>query len=227
MRLLLVEDDPIVAAGVRDGLVRAGFGVDHVGSGELAESALKMATFDLAIVDLGLPKMDGLELIRRLRRQGVALPVLILTARDSLEDRVVGLELGADDYLVKPFQLPELVARIRALIRRSKSVVSSLIDYGPLTLDLGTREASLGGDSLDLTGREWGILEQLLLNAPKVVSKTKLVESISAWDNELTPNAVETYVSRLRQKLEPGGVFIRTVRGIGYRLDEPRPDSRA
>lgn len=223
MRLLLVEDDPIVAAGVRDGLIQAGFGVDHVASGEQAESALQLAAFDLAIVDLGLPKMDGLELIRRVRRQGIALPVLILTARDTLEDRVDGLELGADDYLVKPFQLPELVARIRALIRRSKSVVSSRIDYGPLVLDLGTRQAQLGGGPLELTGREWGILEQLILNAPRVVSKNKLVESISAWDNELTPNAVETYVSRLRHKLDPGGVFIRTVRGIGYRLDEPQP----
>ncbi|NTV11983.1 MAG: response regulator transcription factor, partial [Zoogloea sp.] len=132
-----------------------------------------------------------------------------------------GLELGADDYLVKPFALPELVARVRALIRRSRSLSSSEVVHGPLNLNLGTREATLAGEPLSLTGREWAILEQLLLGAPQVVSKDRLVESISAWDKELSPNAVEIYISRLRAKLEPGGVHIRTVRGFGYRLDEP------
>ena len=221
MRILVVEDDPMVADGVKLGLERAGFAVDALPSAEKAEAALRDESFDLAIVDLGLPGADGMELVRRLRRRGAALPLLILTARDTLEDRVTGLELGADDFMVKPFQLPELVARVRALIRRSRSVLSSEIDHGPLKMDLARRSASLAGQPVDLTGREWSILECLLLHAPRVVSKDKLLQSISDWDSELTQNAIEVYVSRLRYKLEPGGIRIRTVRGIGYRLDEP------
>ena len=221
MRILVVEDDPMVADGVKLGLERAGFAVDALPSAEKAEAALRDESFDLAIVDLGLPGADGMELVRRLRRRGAALPLLILTARDTLEDRVTGLELGADDFMVKPFQLQELVARVRALIRRSRSVLSSEIDHGPLKMDLARRSASLAGQPVDLTGREWSILECLLLHAPRVVSKDKLLQSISDWDSELTQNAIEVYVSRLRYKLEPGGIRIRTVRGIGYRLDEP------
>ena len=221
MRILVVEDDPIVADGLKLGLERAGFAVDAVPSAEKAEAALRGESFDLAIVDLGLPGADGMELVRRLRRRGEPLPLLILTARDTLEDRVTGLELGADDFMVKPFQLAEMVARVRALIRRSRSVLSSEIDHGSLKMDLSRRSASLAGQPIELTGREWSILECLLLHAPKVVSKDKLLQSISGWDSELTQNAVEVYVSRLRYKLEPGGIRIRTVRGIGYRLDEP------
>lgn len=224
MRILVVEDDDTVAAGLVEGLTAAGFTVDHAPTAETAEAALAHTAYDLALVDIGLPKMDGLELIRRLRRRGVAVPVLVLTARDAMEDRVEGLDLGADDYMTKPFLLPELLARVRALIRRSRSVASSQLALGPLVLDLGARTAHLGEVSLDLTGREWDILEQLMLAAPKVVSKQKLVESLSRWDNELTPNAVEIYVSRLRAKLETGDeppeVSIRTVRGIGYRIDD-------
>ncbi|HTT37105.1 MAG TPA: response regulator [Burkholderiales bacterium] len=221
MRILVVEDDPMVADGLKLGLERAAFAVDAVPSAEKAEAALRGESFDLAIVDLGLPGADGKELVRRLRRRGEPLPLLILTARDTLEDRVTGLELGADDFMVKPFQLPELVARVRALIRRSRSVLSSEIDHGPLKMDLSRRSASLAGQPIELTGREWSILECLLLHAPKVVSKERLLQSISGWDSELTQNAIEVYVSRLRYKLEPGGIRIRTVRGIGYRLDEP------
>jgi len=221
MRILVVEDDPMVADGLKLGLERAGFAVDALPSAEKAEAALRGESFDLAIVDLGLPGADGKELVRRLRRRGEPLPLLILTARDTLEDRVTGLELGADDFMVKPFQLPELVARVRALIRRSRSVLSSEIDHGPLKMDLSRRSASLAGQPIELTGREWSILECLLLHAPKVVSKERLLQSISGWDTELTQNAIEVYVSRLRYKLEPGGIRIRTVRGIGYRLDEP------
>jgi len=221
MRILVVEDDPMVADGLKLGLERAGFAVDALPSAEKAEAALRGESFDLAIVDLGLPGADGKELVRRLRRRGEPLPLLILTARDTLEDRVTGLELGADDFMVKPFQLPELVARVRALIRRSRSVLSSEIDHGPLKMDLSRRSASLAGQPIELTGREWSILECLLLHAPKVVSKERLLQSISGWDSELTQNAIEVYVSRLRYKLEPGGIRIRTVRGIGYRLDEP------
>ena len=221
MRILVVEDDPMVADGLKLGLERAGFAVDALPSAEKAEAALRGESFDLAIVDLGLPGADGKELVRRLRRRGEPLPLLILTARDTLEDRVTGLELGADDFMVKPFQLPEVVARVRALIRRSRSVLSSEIDHGPLKMDLSRRSASLAGQPIELTGREWSILECLLLHAPKVVSKERLLQSISGWDTELTQNAIEVYVSRLRYKLEPGGIRIRTVRGIGYRLDEP------
>jgi DNA-binding response OmpR family regulator len=221
MRILVVEDDPLVADGVKLGLQRAGFAVDVVSSAETAEVALRDESFDLAIIDLGLPGADGMELVRRLRRRGEALPLLILTARDALQDRVDGLELGADDFMVKPFQLPELVARVRALIRRSQSVLSSEIDHGSLKMDLARRSASLAGQPVELTGREWSILECLLLHAPRVVSKDKLLQSIGGWDSELTQNAIEVYVSRLRYKLEPGGIHIRTVRGIGYRLDEP------
>ncbi len=222
MRVLVVEDDPVVASGVKQGLEKAGYSVDHLSSAEQAEAALQHTMFALAIIDIGLPEMDGLELIRRVRGAGNPVPVLILTARDSMQSRVDGLDLGADDYLAKPFDLPELIARARALIRRSKSAVSSEIVFGPLQMNQGSRTALLNGEVVDLTNREWAILELLVLNAPAVISKDKLLESISAWDRELTPNAIEVYVLRLRGKIEPKGLNIRTVRGFGYRLDEPR-----
>jgi len=229
MRILVVEDDDTVASGLTEGLTGAGFTVDRVTAAEPGEAALAHTAYDLAVVDIGLPGMDGLELIRRLRRKGIAVPVLVLTARDAMEDRIAGLDLGADDYLTKPFLLPELLARVRALIRRSCSVASSELALGPLVLDMATHSARLGTAPLELTGREWDILEQLMLAAPKVVNKQKLVESLSHWDNELTPNAVEIYVSRLRTKLDNSvgdgkGISIRTVRGIGYRIDDnPAP----
>jgi DNA-binding response OmpR family regulator len=221
MRLLIVEDDAIVADALKRGLHDAGFAVDHVTTAEHAETAIQQENFDLAIVDIGLPQADGLELTRRLRRQGLALPILILTARDTLEDRVDGLELGADDYLTKPFELPELVARCRALIRRSKSALQTEVVHGSLVVDVRRHRALMDGQPLDLTAREWAVLEFLLLHSQEVVSKERLLQAISSWDNELTPNAVEVYVSRLRAKLESGGVRIRTIRGLGYRLEDP------
>ncbi|HJW26807.1 MAG TPA: response regulator transcription factor [Rhodocyclaceae bacterium] len=220
MRILLVEDDLMVAHGIREGLEKAGFSVDHVPAAEPAETALGLTHYDLAIVDIGLPHMDGHELIRRLRRRGVLVPVLILTARDGLDDRVIGLDLGADDFMVKPFHLPELLARMRALIRRSRSAASSELRAGCLCLDQARRVATSKGAPIDLTGREWEILQQLMLASPNVVPKQKMVESLSEWDNELTTNAIEIYVSRLRGKLQDCGVEIRTIRGIGYRLDD-------
>lgn len=220
MRILLVEDDLMVAEGVCEGLSKAGFAVDHVVTAESAESALKLTHYDLAIVDIGLPGMNGLELIRRLRHREVLVPILILTARDGFDDRVMGLDLGADDYMIKPFHLPELLARLRALIRRSHAAASSELSAGYVNLDLGKRTATVRGLSLDLTGREWEMLQQLMLATPHVVSKQQMVESLSHWDNELTHNAVEIYISRLRSKLQNCGVEIRTIRGIGYRLDE-------
>jgi DNA-binding response OmpR family regulator len=220
MRILIVEDDELVADALKRGLAEAGFAVDRVGSAEQAEAALATEEFDLAVVDIGLPRVDGLTLVRRVRRSGNDLPVLILTARDGLADRVDALDLGADDYLAKPFELPEVAARCRALIRRTRSATSAELHIGTLTLDLKSRTATLGGQPLDVTRREWSILECLALDAGKVVRKEKLLRAIAGWDEELTPNAVEVYVSRLRAKLGEAAA-IRTVRGLGYRLDEP------
>jgi DNA-binding response OmpR family regulator len=220
MRILLVEDDPIIAMGLREGLLREHWQVDHVTAAEPAEQALRLTAYDLAIVDIGLPAMDGLELIRRVRRAEIRIPIIILTARDALNDRIVGLDIGADDYLIKPVPLPELLARIRALIRRSSFAAGAEITYGALSLNLATRQAFHARQPLDLSGREWAVLEHLVLAAPRVMLKNKLVESLSSWDSELTTNAVEIYVSRLRAKLGPSGMHIRTVRGLGYRLEE-------
>lgn len=219
MRILLVEDDELVAAGLREALGEAGHEMDHLPSAATAPTALSHGMHDLAIFDIGLPGLDGLSLLRRVREDGLTLPVLMLTARDGLSDRVTGLNDGADDYLTKPFLLPELMARVNALLRRSKSVATSLLSVGPLTLNLATHTASLHGQALSLTGRERSLLEALMLDAPKVVAKRKLADSLSCWDKELTDNAVEIYVSRLRGKLTGSGLALRTVRGIGYRLE--------
>ena len=220
MRILVVEDDEVVADALRHGLGEAGFAVDRVRSAELAQAALAAEPFDLAVVDLGLPGADGLTLLRRLRKDGVALPVLVLTARDGLADRVDALDTGADDYLVKPFELAEVAARCRALIRRTRSKTSAALQVGGLALDLAARQATVGGQPCDLTRREWSIIECLALDAGRVVSKERLLRAIASWDDELTPNAVEVYVSRLRGKLGEAAQ-IRTVRGLGYRLDDP------
>ncbi len=220
MRILIVEDDELVADALKRGLTAAGFVVDRVGSAEQAEAAFVAEEFDVAVVDIGLPGVDGLTLVRRMRHAGNALPVLILTARDGLADRVDALDLGADDYLVKPFELPEVAARCRALVRRTRSATSAELRIGLLRLDLAERTASLGDSPLEITRREWALLECLALDAGRVVRKEKLLRAIGGWDEELTPNAVEVYVSRLRAKLGDA-VGIRTVRGLGYRLDDP------
>jgi len=220
MRILIVEDDELVADALKRGLAASGFTVDRVASGEKAELALTQETFDVAVIDIGLPGIDGLTLVRRLRRAGRDTPVLILTARDGLADRVDALDLGADDYLTKPFELAEVAARCRALVRRTRSATSAELRIGTLTLDLAGRTALLDGHALDLTRREWSILESLVLEAGRVVRKEHLLRAIAGWDDELSPNAVEVHVSRLRAKLGDA-VAIRTVRGLGYRLDEP------
>jgi DNA-binding response OmpR family regulator len=225
MRLLLVEDDVMVASGMKLGLCDAGYTVDWVGSGERAEQALDKDSFDLAIVDIGLPGIDGLELTRRLRARALTMPVLILTARDALQDRVQGLDLGADDYMVKPFELPELLARLRALLRRSQAATSAVLGFGPLEMDTAQRRVSLAGQTMELGPREWSVLEYLLLQAPKPAAKDKLLHALTGWDKEITPNAIEVYVSRLRGKLEPAGIALRAIRGFGYRLEMlVRPD---
>jgi DNA-binding response OmpR family regulator len=226
MRLLLVEDDVMVASGIKLGLTDAGYAVDWVGTGERAEEVLKSEVFDAAIIDIGLPHMDGLELTRRLRRADTAsraMPVLILTARDALRDRVQGLDLGADDYMIKPFELPELLARLRALLRRSQAATTAVLTFGTIELDTANRTACARRDgqviAIELGPREWTVLEYLLINAPKPASKDKLLQALTGWDKEITSNAVEVYISRLRGKLEPYGVSLRSIRGFGYRLE--------
>jgi DNA-binding response OmpR family regulator len=219
MRLLLVEDDVMVASGIKLGLCNAGYSVDWVGSAERAEEALARASFDVAIVDIGLPLMDGLTLTQRLRAQGLAMPVLILTARDALEDRVQGLDRGADDYLRKPFELPELLARLRALLRRSQAATSAVLTFGALAMDTAQRRATLQGVAMELGPREWTVLEYLLLQAPKPAAKDKLLQALTGWDKEITANNIEVHVSRLRAKLEPAGIALRAIRGFGYRME--------
>lgn len=219
MRLLLVEDDALIAAGVRDALLQADYQVDLLHEGRQVAELLADGLHDLLLLDLGLPDTDGLALVRQLRDGGITLPILILTARDGLQDRVDGLHEGADDYLTKPFQLPELLARVHALLRRSRSASTSRLAIGPLQLNLATHEALLDEQPLALTGREWHLLRQLALEAPRVVSKRKLADSLSRWDKEITDNAIEIYVSRLRAKLSTAALQLRTVRGIGYRLE--------
>ena len=222
MRVLVVEDDHVVGDAVQRALSLDGYAADHVESAERAKAALYTESFDLAIVDIGLPREDGLQLVRDLRRRGRNLPVLMLTARDGLSDRVNALDLGADDYLTKPFQVAELLARCRALVRRANGVASTELVFGPLTLDLAHKEVAVRGAPLDLTRREWSVLECLVLNAGRIVSKEKLLSAVASWNDELTPNAVEVYVSRLRTKLGDAAV-IRVIRGLGYRLDDPKP----
>ena len=224
MRLLLVEDDVMVASGIKLGLSGAGYAVDWVGSAERALEAAGAGSFDVAVVDIGLPLMDGLALTRALRKAGQTMPVLILTARDALQDRVQGLDMGADDYMVKPFELPEMLARLRALLRRSQAATTSVLSFGPLELDTAQRVACTRADGqdpvpLDLGPREWTVIEYLLLQSPKPANKDKLLQTLTGWDKEITPNAVEVYISRLRGKLEPHGVALRSIRGFGYRLE--------
>lgn len=217
----------MVASGMKLGLTNAGYTVDWVGSAERAEQAVEQDSFDLAIVDIGLPGINGLELTQRLRARGLAMPVLILTARDALHDRVQGLDLGADDYMLKPYELPELLARLRALLRRSQAATTAVLSLGPLEMDTALRRVNLCGQPMELGPREWTVLEYLLLQAPKPAAKDKLLAALTGWDKEITPNAIEVYVSRLRSKLEPAGVALRSIRGFGYRLELVSPPAHA
>ena len=225
MRLLLVEDDVMVASGIKLGLANAGYAVDWVGSAERALEAVQLEAFDAAVVDIGLPNMDGLALTQALRASGRTMPVMILTARDALQDRVQGLDLGADDYMLKPFELPELLARLRALLRRSQAATSAVLSFGPVDMDTAHRRVHAGGQLMELGPREWTVLEYLLLQAPKPAAKDKLLAALTGWDKEITPNAIEVYISRLRGKLEPHGVSLRAIRGFGYRLEMAVPSS--
>ncbi len=220
MRLLLVEDDPILRDGIMRSLLQAGYSIDSATDGIEADHLLAVQHYDLLILDLGLPRKDGLEVLRKLRLRDQATPVLIATARDSVNDRVAGLDLGADDYLTKPFDLAEFEARIRALVRRGQGAHVSQLTVGPLRLDLTGRRAYLDNEPLDLSAREVGVLEVLMLRAGRVVSKSQLAEKLSNWDTEIGANAIEVYVHRLRKKLEPSQISIRTIRGLGYLLEK-------
>jgi two-component system OmpR family response regulator len=222
LHILLVEDDTVLADGLLRALNAQDMTVHLVRDGLAADTALQRAesapTFDVAVLDIGRPGIDGFEVVRRLRARGGAMPVLLLTARDAVEDRVRGLETGADDYLVKPFATAELVARIRALARRH-APSSSVLTLGRLSLDSATRRARIGDRATDLSVREWGVLEYLLQHAGRVVSKQQILDAILPWGDDVTPNAVEVYVSRLRLKLDGADVAIRTIRGFGYLLE--------
>lgn len=218
LRVLLVEDDAVLADGLLRALQAQDMTVTLVGGGLAADSALQGPAIEVAVLDIGLPGIDGFEVVRRLRARGAATPVLLLTARDAVEDRVRGLETGADDYLVKPFATAELVARIRALARRH-APVSTTVVLGRLSLDRSTRRARVGDKAIELSVREWGVLEYLLQQAGRVVSKQQIIDAILPWGDDVTQNAVEVYVSRLRLKLDGAGVAIRTIRGFGYLLE--------
>ena len=221
MRILLAEDDKIIADGLSRSLRQGGYAVDCAYTGLEADTALMTNSYDLLILDLGLPKLPGLEVLKRLRARNVQLPVLILTALDGTGDRVKGLDLGADDYMAKPFELAELEARVRALTRRS-SGTAPIIVCGALTYDQAGRVAQLDGQNLDLSARELGLLEILLSRVGRLVSKDQLVDHLCGWGEEVSHNAIEVYIHRLRKKLESGGVRIATVRGLGYCLEKPQ-----
>jgi two-component system OmpR family response regulator len=220
VRILIAEDDQVLADGLLRSLRSSGYAVDQVGNGSEADGALAAHEFDLVILDLGLPKMHGFEVLRKLRARGSAVPVLILTAADSVEQRVKGLDLGADDYMAKPFSLQELEARVRALTRRGLGTASSLLKHGPLTFDATGRVAYLSDQMVELSARELSLLEVLLQRAGRLVSKDQLVERLCEWGEEVSNNAIEVYIHRLRKKIEQGPVRIATVRGLGYCLEK-------
>lgn len=221
MRILIAEDDQVLADGLLRSLRASGAAVDHVSTGSEADAALMANTqFDLLILDLGLPRLHGLEVLRKLRSRGSTLPVLILTAADAVEQRVKGLDYGADDYMAKPFSLQELEARVRALTRRGMGGSSSMIRHGPLVYDQAGRVATIDGKLVELSARELGLLEVLLQRAGRLVSKDQLVERLCEWGEEVSTNAIEVYIHRLRKKIERGPIRIATVRGLGYCLEK-------
>jgi DNA-binding response OmpR family regulator len=220
VRLLIVEDDTSLATGLMRALSNEGYDVSAAVNGEEALERVRSEPYDLLVLDIGLPGIDGFEVLRRLRAGGYALPVLILTARDAVDDRVRGLDLGADDYMPKPFALPELAARVRALGRRGRGQVGPRIVHGPLVLDTAARRAWLNGEPLEMAAREWSVLQVLLERVERTVSKEAIIEAVAGLSDDLSLNAIEVYVSRLRAKLEPAGIRIRTVRGFGYMLLE-------
>jgi DNA-binding response OmpR family regulator len=224
MRVLVVEDDPLLGDGMQAGLSQAGFATDWVRDGVAAELALRSgspdaASYDAMVLDLGLPRLAGLELLRRMRARGNRTPVVIVTARDAIEDRIKGLDCGADDYVVKPFDLQELAARLRALMRRAAGEAAPQLRVGELELDPAARRARFRGEPVELAAREFALLHALMLNAGRVLTREQLAERLYAWGEEVESNAIDVHVHHLRRKLATD--LIRTVRGVGYLL--PRP----
>lgn len=219
MRILLAEDDEFLASGIALALSDNGYAIDEVRNGPDADSAISSTPYDLVILDLGLPKMDGIDVLQRARARGQSLPIIVLTARDDVRDRVAGLDAGANDYLTKPFHLEELEARIRALLRKDRWENQTVVSFGPLTFDTSDRTALLNGKSLDLSAREVAVLEILMQKPGRTVSKEHITEHLSTLESEVTFNAIEITVHRLRKKLGEAGVNIRTLRGLGYLLE--------
>lgn len=221
MRVLLVEDDKLLGEGVRAGLAQAGFAIAWVQDGLKAKLALATEPFDAVVLDLGLPRLDGLSVLREVRAKGNSVPVLVLTASDTVEDRVAGLDAGADDYLAKPFALAELQARLRALVRRSKGAPQPVLQQARVTLDPARRLVTLDGESVELSSREFATLHALLLDAGRVLSRSQLEEKLYGWGEEIESNAIEVYIHHLRKKLYPE--LIQTVRGVGYLVPKDVP----
>jgi two-component system OmpR family response regulator len=220
VRILIVEDDAMLAEAVSSALRQSAHMVSLAAGGDEADRALSANEYDLVLLDLGLPRLDGFEVLKRLRQRRSRVPVIILTARDSPEDRVAGLDLGADDYLTKPFQLAELEARVRALIRRAHAIASSEIVHGPLKLDMAGRRLSCDGQPVELSARELAVVELLLLREGRVVTKQQIIDHLYGWEDVSSSNAVEVFVYRLRKKLDFTGVDIKTVRGMGYLIEK-------
>ena len=218
MRILVVEDDSLLAEGLLNVLTHAGHAVDHAATGARADQALNSTEFDLVVLDVGLPDMDGFDLLRRLRLRHSPSSVLVLTARDAVEDRVHGLDLGANDYMTKPFSVAEFEARVRALLRRP-AVPEAQLSAGTLSMDISAKRARVGGKPIELTSREWSLLELFLTRAGRVLSRDQISEHLLTYDEQISPNAIEVYISRLRAKIEPEGFRLKTVRGFGYLWD--------
>lgn len=218
MKLLLVEDDALLGEGVRAGLKQAGFAVDWVQDGLAGKVALDSEEYDLLVLDLGLPKLSGMDLLKSVRAKRASLPVLILTARDTLADRVAGLNAGADDYLVKPFDLDELIARLNALLRRSAGQVELTLQHGAIELTPASHQVRLAGQAVSMSAREFALLHTLLLHTGRVHSREQLEQTLYGWGEEIESNAIEVHVHHLRKKL--GSDLIRTLRGVGYVIDK-------
>lgn len=216
MRILLVEDDPELGDGLTVGLRQAGFAVDWLADGQAADRALHSESFDLLVLDLGLPGLSGMDLLQRVRQRGASLPILILTARDATGDKVAGLDAGADDYLVKPINLDELSARIRALTRRSAGRAAPLLRHGQLTVDPATHRVTLAEQPVELSGREFSLLQLLLENAGRVLTRSQLEQSLYGWHDEPDSNVLDVHIHHLRKKL--GSELIRNLRGVGYTI---------
>lgn len=221
MRILIVEDEHHLRQQLSDSLVQHGFAVDAAENGNRGDFMIREYPYDLAIIDLGLPEISGLELIRRLRASDKSFPVLVLTARGDWEDKVEALEAGADDYVVKPFHIKEVVARINALLRRAGGSASATLDFGPLSVDTAAKTATIGGGAMTLTSYEYNTLEYLCMNAGKVISKTELTEHLYNQDFDRDSNVIEVFIGRLRKKIDPDNTLkpIATIRGQGYRFE--------